>query len=84
MQYYTTKKGNEIIPFLATCRDIEIILSEVSETEKDKYITYMWNLKYDTNELIYKTENGLTDVENKFMVNREERGWERDKLGVLG
>ena len=44
----------------------------------------MWNLKYDTNELIYKTENGLTDVENKFMVNREERGWERDKLGVLG
>ena len=35
-----------------------IILSEVSQREKDKYhdITYMWNLKYDTNELVYKTE----------------------------
>ena len=44
--------------------DLEIIiLSEVSQTEKDKYhdITYMWNLKKkkkDTNELIYKTEIG--------------------------
>ena len=29
-----------------------------SGTEKDKYldITYMWNLKYDTNELTYKAE----------------------------
>ena len=34
-----------------------IILSEVSQTEKDKYyITYMWNLKNNTNESIYKTE----------------------------
>ena len=34
------------------------ILSEVSQKEKDiPYdITYMWNLKYDTNESIYKTE----------------------------
>ena len=38
--------------------DLEIIiLSEVSQKEKDKHdITYMWNLKYDTNELIYETE----------------------------
>ena len=38
--------------------DLEIVVrSEVSQTEKDKYnITYMWNLKKDTNELIYKTE----------------------------
>ena len=27
-----------------------------SKTEKDKYITYMWNLKINTNEFIYKTE----------------------------
>ena len=34
-----------------------IILSEVSQTEKDKYyITYTWNLKNNTNESIYKTE----------------------------
>ena len=46
------------MPFAATWMDLEIlILSEVSQTEKDKYdITYMWNLKYDTSELIYETE----------------------------
>ena len=36
-----------------------IILREVSLMEKDKIshdITSMWNLKYDTNELIYKTK----------------------------
>ena len=58
MEYYSPIKKNEIMPFAATWMDLEIIiLSEVSQTEKDKYhITYMWNLKYDTNELIYKTE----------------------------
>ena len=34
----------------------------------------MWNLKYDTNELIYKTENRLTDIENKLMVTKGGRG----------
>ena len=35
------------MPFAATRTDLEIIiLSEVSQTEKDKHhITYMWNLK---------------------------------------
>ena len=35
-----------------------IILSEIDQTEKDipYHVTYMWILKYDTNELIYKTE----------------------------
>ena len=53
------KKKNEIMPFAATWVDLEIvILSEVSQTEKDKYhdIAYMWNLKNGTSELIYKTE----------------------------
>ena len=58
MEYYSAIKENEIMPFAATWMDLEIITpSEVSQKEKDKYcITYMWNLKYDTNELIYKTE----------------------------
>ena len=47
------------MPFAATGMDMEIIiLSEVSQTEKDNS-TYMRNLKKekkDTNELIYKTE----------------------------
>ena len=40
-------------------------------------ISYMWNIKYNTNELIYETETD-SQTENKFMVT--ERG--RDKLGV--
>ena len=34
----------------------------------------MWNLKNDTNELIYS--NGLTDMENKPMVTKGENGGE--------
>ena len=31
-------KKNEILPFAATCMDLDgIILSEISQTEKDKY-----------------------------------------------
>ena len=56
-------KKNEIMPLAVTWMDLEIIiLSEVSQKEKDKLpydITYMWNLKYDTNELIYETETDL-------------------------
>ena len=51
-----------------------IILSEVSQRERQiSYdITYMWNLKYDTNELIYKTDTD-SDIENKPVVTNEER-----------
>ena len=46
------------MPLAATWMDLKVIrLSEVSQREKDKYfITYMWNLKIGTNELIYRTE----------------------------
>ena len=46
------------MPFGATWLDLEIIiLSEVSQTRQISYdITYIWNLKYETDELIYKTE----------------------------
>ena len=38
MEYYSAIKNNEIMPFAATWRDLDIIiLSEVSQTEKDKY-----------------------------------------------
>ena len=40
MEYYSAIKKNEIMPFVATWMDLEIIiLSEVSQTEKDKYHT---------------------------------------------
>ena len=38
MECYSAIKKNEIMPFAATWMDLEmIILSEVSQTEKDKY-----------------------------------------------
>ena len=38
MEYYSAIKKNEILPFTATGVDLEgIMLSEVSQTEKDKY-----------------------------------------------
>ena len=55
MKYNSAIKKNEITPFAATWVDLEIIiLSEISQRKTN--ITYMWNLKYDTNELIYQRE----------------------------
>ena len=56
MEYYSAIRMNEIMPFAATWMDLEIItLSEVSQTEKDKYhmIPFICGiLTNDTNELI--------------------------------
>ena len=43
--------------FATTLMDLEIIIvSEVSQTEKNKYhISHMWNLKNNTNESIWNT-----------------------------
>ena len=38
MEYYSSIKKNEIMPFAVTWMDLEMIIpSEVSQTEKDKY-----------------------------------------------
>ena len=59
-EYVVTQPQKErIMPFAATWMDLEIIiLSEVNQTEiQISYdIAYVWSLKYDINELIYKTE----------------------------
>ena len=59
MEYYSAIKKNEIILFAATWIDLEIIvLRKVSQKGRQiPYdITYMWNLKYDTNEHAYETQ----------------------------
>ena len=57
MEYYSAIKKKEIMPFAATWMDLE--MTKLSEVRKRKIlcdITYIQNLKYDTNELIYQTE----------------------------
>ena len=47
MQYYSAIKKNEILSLAATWMDLEmIILSEVSQAEKDKYnmISLIWGI----------------------------------------
>ena len=60
MEYYSAAKRNEIMPFAEAGMNLGIvILSEVSQTEKDTYhrLSLICRiLKNDTNELIYKTE----------------------------
>ena len=58
MTYYPAIKKNEIMPFAATWMDLEIIILSKSERERQipYAVTYMWNLKYDTTELIYERE----------------------------
>ena len=48
MGYYSGIKTNEILPFVTTWMDLEgIMLSEISQTQKDKYciIAHTWSLK---------------------------------------
>ena len=37
MEYYSAMKKNEIMPFAAMWMSLEIILSKVSQKQKDKY-----------------------------------------------
>ena len=63
-------------------RDYQTKWSKTDRERQISYdITYMWNLNYDTNEFIYKTEVA-SQAENKLMGTQEERGWRQDKSGA--
>ena len=52
-----SQKKNKITPFAATWIDLEIIILHKVRIRQTSYkITYVWNLKHDTDELIYRTE----------------------------
>ena len=60
MDYYSAFKKKKIMWFAATWVELEIIiLSEVSQREMPYDITYMGNLKYNTNEPMYERETEL-------------------------
>ena len=67
------------MPFVATWLEPEmIILSEVSQAEKDQYhISLICGiLKNDTNELIYKTETDLQTQKTNLWLPKETGGGE--------
>ena len=71
-EYYSTIKKNEVMPFATTWMDLEIvILSEVSQPEKDKYqvillICRIFKILYKCTYL--QNRNRLTGLENELMV----------------
>ena len=85
MEYDSAIKKNEIMPFAATWMELEtLILSEVSQKEKDKYhmISHIWNLIYGTNEPFHRKENhGLGEYTCGY---QGEEGTEWDGLGIRG
>ena len=74
MEYYSVIGKNEIMPFTATWMSLEIIiLSELSQTDKDKNhdITYMEsNLKMIKKNLFIKQKQ--TDFKTNLRVTIEE------------
>ena len=45
-EYYSAIKKNEVLPFTATWMDLEgTMLSEISQTEKDKYCMISLNVE---------------------------------------
>ena len=68
-------KNDDILPFDTTWMDLQSsILSEISQTQKDKYydFTYMWTLK--TNK---QSRNRIEDTENRCLP--EGRRWEEER-----
>ena len=71
MEYYLALKKNEILPFVTAWMDLEdIMLSEISNTEKDKCHTISLICG------IYRTkQTNKTDAENRLKVVRGNKIW---------
>ena len=77
------QKKNEKMPFVKTWTHQQIIiLNEGSRSQVPHNVIYMWNLKYDTNELIYKTETDSQTQKTNLWLPTGLAGAERNKLGV--
>ena len=64
MESYSSIKKNKM-PFAATWMELKtLLLSEVSQKEKDKYhmISHIWNIIHGTKEIFHRQENhGLAE-----------------------
>ena len=69
------EQNNAICSNMNATRDDHSKWSKSKRERQIPYdITYMWNLKNDTNELIYKTETDSQDLKNKLMVTKGKKG----------
>ena len=78
MEYYSAIKKNEILQFAATWMKLEIIiLSEVSQKEKDKYysISLICGIQNMTQMNLSMSRNRLKDIGNRLLVAKEEGSW---------
>ena len=73
------------MPFASTWMDLEIIIPSMPERERQILynITYMWNLKYDTNEHTCKTERDSQTQRTDLCLPRGRVG-EGGRIGSLG
>ena len=63
------------MPFATTQMDLEVIkLSEVSQRKNKHDIAYIWNLKYDTNQPIYKTKTNSQIWRTDLWLSRRQDG----------
>ena len=82
MEYYSAVKKDEIMPFAATWMDLEsVILSEVSQTEKEPYlvIALICGIWKEMIQMNLQNRKRLTDLENQLMV-----AMGKGQLGTLG
>ena len=77
MECYAAIKKDKLMPFEASWMELEIlILSEVRQIKGQipYAITYLWNLKYDTDGPIYKTETDHSQEEQGCGSREEGQG----------
>ena len=82
MEYYSAIKKNDIMPFAARWMELEnLILSEMSQKDKDKYhmISLITGICY-TAQVNLSTEKKIMDLENRFVAAQ----LEREVVGGIG
>ena len=63
--YYSAIKKNENYSISSNMDEPKYYHTKLSERQIPCDITYMWNLNYDTNEHVYKTEKTETDSQTE-------------------
>ena len=92
MEYYSAIRRKQILPFATTCMELEgIMLSEISQLEKDKYqmISLICGVLKQKEKLKEQNSSRITEPKNGLIVSKGkgtgDDAWEgRDKGGEKG